>query len=105
MVPGNDPAYTRMFEHFPRERLEDLQEKAKQAKITATETSGEGDPDLFVFSNSERFFVEVKDTDQLHANQLATFPLIEEILACDVRVARLTPLVGAQPSDFKLSVA
>jgi hypothetical protein len=99
---NDDPAYTRMFKHFPRERLEDLQEKAKQAKITATESSAGGDPDLFAFSNSERFFVEVKDTDQLHANQLATFPLIEEILGCQVCVARLTPVAGAQPSDFKL---
>ena len=99
---NDDPAYARMFKHFPREQLEDLQERAKQAKIAATGSSAGGDPDLFVFSNSERFFVEVKDTDQLHGNQLATFPLIEEILACDVRVARLTPVDGAMPSDFRL---
>ena len=28
----DDPAYTRMFKHFPRERLEALQERADQAK-------------------------------------------------------------------------
>ena len=59
--------------------------------------------DLFVFNDSERFFVEVTDTDQLHAKQLVTFPLIEEVLACDVRVARLTPVPGAQASHSILN--
>ena len=85
-----------------RSTEEVLQERADQAKIDATGGARGGDPDLFVFRDSEWFFVEVKDTDQLHAKQLVTFPLIEEVLGCDVRVARLTPVPGAQPSDFKL---
>ena len=39
-----DPAYTRMFKHFPQERLEALQERADQAKIDATGGARGGDP-------------------------------------------------------------
>ena len=52
---------------------------------------------------TERFFVEVTDKDQLHANQFVTFPLIEDILGCEVRLARIKPVPGAQPNDFELA--
>ena len=51
---------------------------------------------------TERFFVEVKDEDELHLKQTVTFQLIEELLACEVRIARLKPVPGARPADLVL---
>jgi hypothetical protein len=100
---GRDPAYTRMFEHFPPEQLEEFNRIADAAKIAATRNRGGGDPDLFVFRHAgERFFVEVKYRDRLGKNQIATFPLIESILRCEVKLARLTPVPGARPGDLEL---
>jgi len=54
-----------------------------------------GDPDLFVYHqvSRERFFIEAKDEDELHCNQLVCFPIIEEFL-CPVRI----PLIVISPS-------
>ena len=69
------PAYMRMFEHFPRESVEELNRQCDEAKIRVGRTRSGGDPDLFVFRpGGKRFFVEVKDKDQLSKpKQLATF--------------------------------
>jgi hypothetical protein len=49
-----------------------------------------GDPDLFVYNEStgDRFFVEVKENDQIADNQRLLFPLIKTFL-CPVFVARV----------------
>jgi hypothetical protein len=97
------PAYTRMFKHFPDEQLEEFNRIADAAKIATTGNRAGGDPDLFVFRPAdERFFVEVKDRDNLSRKQIATFPLIESILGCEVKLARLRPVVGARPGNLEL---
>lgn len=50
-----------------------------------------GDPDLFVYneSNQERFFVEVKENDDVTDNQKILFPLIQQFL-CPVYIARVS---------------
>jgi hypothetical protein len=97
------PAYTRMLKHFLPEQLEEFNSIADAEKIAATGNRAGGDPDLFVFRRAgERFFVEVKDRDRLSEKQIATFPLIESILGCEVKLARLRPVVGARPGDLEL---
>lgn len=104
MRERNHDAYKLMCTHFAPEQIEEFNQQADEAKIRATGNRGGGDPDLFVFRDSgERFFVEVKEKDGLHRNQLVTFPLIESILGCVVRVARLEPRAGARPSDMALT--
>ncbi len=51
-----------------------------------------GDPDLFVYKPdlTEKFFVEVKENDELTSNQLQLFPLIVKHL-CPVYVVRVKP--------------
>jgi hypothetical protein len=53
-----------------------------------------GDPDLFVYneSNGDRFFVEVKENDQITDNQKVLFPLIQKFL-CPVFIARVSAKV------------
>jgi hypothetical protein len=103
MRERHHPAYTRMFEHFPLDQLEKFNCIADAEKIAATGNRAGGDPDLFVFRHAgERFFVEVKDRDRLGKKQIATFPLIESILRCEVKLARLRPVVGARPGDLEL---
>ena len=103
MREAGHEAYKRMFDFFEPERLEEFNRLADKAKSDATGSRGGGDPDLFVFrSPTERFFVEVKDEDQLHANQLVTFPLIEKILDCEVRIARLQSVPGSRPDSLEL---
>jgi hypothetical protein len=50
-----------------------------------------GDPDLFVYNEStgDRFFVEVKENDQITDNQKVLFPLIQKLL-CPVYIARVS---------------
>jgi hypothetical protein len=98
-----DPAYTRMFKHFSRDQIEKFNRVADAEKIAATGNRSGGDPDLFVFRHpGERFFIEVKDRDRLGKKQIATFPLIESILGCEVKVARLRRALGARPDDLDL---
>lgn len=86
------PSYTIMANFFEIADLEKLNKKADIVKkeINNGKRHG-GDPDLFVFKQdgSEKFFVEVKDNDSLHKNQIACFPLIEDFLNCEIRVARI----------------
>ncbi len=84
-------AYRRMLDLFGEAKVDALNREAdaaKRAMDDGTGTRGGGDPDLFVFNEHERFFVEVKWKDQLTAKQLVTFPLIEEHCA-PVRLARV----------------
>ena len=94
------PAFTRMFRHFTKNRIELLNRQCDSAKIAVGGSRGGGDPDLFVVSPMGRqFFVEVKDRDQLKPKQLATFKRIRRVLSCDVLIARINPLPGAKPGD------
>jgi hypothetical protein len=86
------PAYLRMAKIFGLEFLEELNRRADAAKKLKTGNRGGGDPDLFVYRGSgrkDRFFVEVKDKDQLTPKQLVAFPFIEEL--CPVKVVRIIP--------------
>jgi hypothetical protein len=98
------PAYIRMFKYFPRELVEELNRQCDEAKIGVGGTRSGGDPDLFVFRpGGERFFVEVKDKDQIEPKQLVTFEKIRVVLGCPVRIARIKPVAGAKPGDGLLS--
>jgi len=71
------PAYTRMERIFGSAALAELNRAADMEKRRLTGNAGGGDPDLFVFSPSERFFfVEVKWRDQVTTKQQATFRLM-----------------------------
>lgn len=86
-----DPAFLRMAEMFGEETVEELNERADRLKQERTKSAGGGDPDLFVFRDSERFFVEVKWNDDLTLKQHLTFPLIEKMCDVEIRVARIYP--------------
>ena len=104
MREAGHEAYKRMLDFFEAARLEEFNRLADRAKLAATGNRGGGDPDLFVFrSPTDRFFVEVKDEDQLHTNQLVTFPLIETILDYEVRLARLRPVPESRPDSLQLA--
>jgi hypothetical protein len=75
---------------FGSRPLASLNIRADEAKRKQTGNAGGGDPDLFVFRESnprERFFVEVKHEDHLTKKQKTTFPLVEQL--CPIIVARL----------------
>ncbi len=94
------PAFTRMFRWFPRCRIAELNRECDAAKRRISSNPGGGDPDLFVFSTSgDCFFVEVKDQDELLPKQRLTFSKIEQILGCDVLIARVKAEPGATPGD------
>ncbi len=94
------PAFRRMFAHFPKGRIEELNRQCDVAKTKVGGNRSGGDPDLFVFNAvGDRFFVEVKDKDKLKPKQSATFLKIKEILGCEVRIARIKPVRGARPGD------
>jgi len=85
-----------MFRWFTPELLSELNRRCDEAKCRAGGGRGGGDPDLFVFTDAgDRFFVEVKDQDELITTQRATFPVIAEILRCDVLTARIVKQPGA----------
>ena len=95
-----DAAFQRMFEWFPEALIEELNQECDAIKRRISGNRGGGDPDLFVFSKSgDRFFVEVKDQDELTQKQRATFSKIAQILGCDVLVARVKAEPGAKPGD------
>ncbi|HEY3380930.1 MAG TPA: hypothetical protein VGK32_04135 [Vicinamibacterales bacterium] len=95
-----DPAFTRMFQWFPEELICRLNRECDLVKGAVSSNTGGGDPDLFVSDAAgDRFFVEVKDHDELLPKQKATFHKISEILVCDVLIARVVPEPGAKPGD------
>jgi hypothetical protein len=85
------PAYERMVGIFGAARLECLNREADEQKRRLTGSAGGGDPDLFVYRGSDRFFVEVKWRDQVTAKQKVTFPLIEDYCGVPVKIARILP--------------
>jgi len=93
-------AFTRMFQWFPEELICRLNRECDVLKAAVSSSKGGGDPDLFVTNaGGDRFFVEVKDHDELLPKQEATFQKISEILGCDVLIARVVPKPGARPGD------
>jgi len=64
--------------------------KADKAFRSIGKKVASGDPDLFVYNEStgDRFFVEVKENDQITDNQKVLFLLIEKFL-CPVFIARV----------------
>jgi hypothetical protein len=92
-----DPAYRRLEAIFGDRKLAELNELADVAKRRRTGNRGGGDPDLFAFrpgAPADRFFIEVKDHDQITEKQRVVFPLIEQL--CPVIVARLVPTTPAR---------
>lgn len=105
-MPGKrrlgDQAYLNMTKVFDSERLAKLHVMAAAKRKARGLRSAGGDPDLFVQCRGnplDRFFVEVKledltgarpYRDKLNQQQLILFPLIEDILACDVRLATVS---------------
>ena len=84
--------YQRMVDIFGADVLTELNAEMDIARKKHGRTTHGGDPDLFVYKGDGkrvRFFVEVKDKDQLITNQKICFPLIEKYLKCEVRVVRL----------------
>jgi len=53
---SNHPAYQRMKRIIGPDLVENLNKKADEEKILLTGNAGGGDPDLFLFRGSERFF-------------------------------------------------
>jgi hypothetical protein len=95
-----DAAFQRICDLFSEQQIETLNRECDAIKRQISGNRGGGDPDLFVFSTSgDRFFVEVKDQDELKDKQRATFVKIAQILGCDVLVARVKAVPGARPGD------
>lgn len=90
------PALVRMEQIFGKDTVAELNAKADKAKEKNTGNRQGGDPDLFVFGDSERFFVEVKWKDELRQKQLVTFPIIEQVCDVEVKIARI---LSAHPGD------
>jgi hypothetical protein len=85
------PAYATMKDIFGSDVIEALNKKVDEEKRRETGNAGGGDPDLFVFNEEERFFVEVKHEDEINQNQEIAFPLIEDFCETDVVIARIVP--------------
>lgn len=94
------PAFKRMAEFFPQRRIDELTRRCDRLKTQHWGSRGGGDPDLFAIgARGQRFFVEVKDRDELKPKQKATFKAIYEVLGCDVRVARIRAMPGVDAAD------
>src|SRR4030042_4549987 len=103
MFPGarqrRDESYLTMIEVFGEEKIDKFIAIAEQEKKRYGLSRHGGDPDLFVQNPKnldERFFVEVKAEDltcehrykdDLNAQQLLVFPLIEKHLKYQVQIA------------------
>ena len=95
-----DPAYCKIEEEFGSQALKQLHAEAADKRRQSELRAAGGDPDLFVKNLSDptdRFFVEVKLAnparsyrDKPNVQQELLFPLIEEILKCDVRLFVVT---------------
>lgn len=86
------PAFLRMVSMFGEEPVRLLNRAADTAKIRRTGNRAGGDPDLLVFADHDRFFVEVKWRDRITEKQRAVFPLIEKYLKVPVRIVRIVPM-------------
>ncbi|OGP56521.1 MAG: hypothetical protein A2162_10560 [Deltaproteobacteria bacterium RBG_13_52_11b] len=76
--------------HIQKSSVFCIRKKTKKAFRSIGKKIASGDPDLFVYNENirDRFFVEVKENDQITDNQKVLFPLIEEFL-CPVFIARV----------------
>jgi hypothetical protein len=102
-LPGkrreDDAAYVRMKRAFGADVIGRFDKAAEELRRENHLKTAGGDPDLFVFHRADpklRFFVEVKlETftlpyrDDLGEQQRLLFPLIEKLLDCPVRIARV----------------
>jgi len=86
----NMPGFTKLCHIFGEAKIRLLIDEANKAFRSIGKKIGSGDPDLFVYNESteERFFVEVKENDQITDNQKTLFPLIQKFL-CPVFIARV----------------
>lgn len=93
-------AFKRMSTFFPQSRIDELNRRCDRLKTRQWGNRGGGDPDLFVIGpRGQKFFVEVKDRDELKPKQEATFRTIRQVLACDVHVARIRAMQGVNAAD------
>jgi hypothetical protein len=76
------PGFIKICHIFGEPKVRLLIAEAKNAFRSIGKTVAPGDPDLFVYNESmgDRFFVEVKENDQVTDNQKVLFPLIQEFL-------------------------
>jgi hypothetical protein len=96
-----DQSYLEMIEVFGKKKIDNFISIAEQEKKKYGLRRNGGDPDLFIqniHNPSDKFFVEVKAQDftkrrryqdKLNNQQHLVFPLIEEYLKCQVRLANL----------------
>ena len=114
MFPGarkrRDPSYLIMVDVFGEEIIRNFIATVELKKNAKGLRRNGGDPDLFVQNPqnpNERFFVEVKAEDltrkrpyrdKLNEQQLLVFPLIENHLQCDVRIAKVQILPESERS-------
>lgn len=78
------PGFLAICELFGKERIDNVVIEAERVGIKG------GDPDAFIYKTStkERYFVEVKENDQLNANQTKLIPILERYL-CPVLIIRV----------------
>ena len=84
------PGFKKICHIFSEGKVRRLIDQAGEAFRSVGKKVASGDPDLFVYNEStgDRFFVEVKENDQITDNQKVLFPLIGNFL-CPVFIARV----------------
>ncbi len=85
------PGFKIICQTFGEKQVQLLIEEADNVFRSLGKRIASGDPDLFIYRNSgkESFFVEVKENDQITANQKLLFPIIQKYL-CPVYIARVS---------------
>ena len=84
------PGFSKICHIFGDAKVRLLIAEADEAFRSVGKKISSGDPDLFVYNEytGDRFFVEVKENDQITDNQKILFPLVQEFL-CPVFIARV----------------
>ena len=84
------PGFSKICHIFGEAKVRLLIAEADEAFRSIGKKVVSGDPDLFVYNEytGDRFFVEVKENDQITDNQKILFPLVQKFL-CPVFVARV----------------
>jgi hypothetical protein len=84
------PGFSKICHIFGEAKVRLLIAEADEAFRSIGKKIASGDPDLFVYNEytGDRFFVEVKENDQITDNQKILFPLVQKFL-CLVFVARV----------------
>lgn len=117
MFPGlrqnRDQSYLTMIEVFGEKKIDQFITIAEQEKKRYHLPRHGGDPDLFVLNPAkpnDKFFVEVKAEDfshmrhykdDLNDQQRLVFPLIEKLLKCQVRLAKVQIFDRVETSVMK----